>query len=83
VAIGGVLSAFFAIVARRNRTLSRSGAIAGAAVATVSIAAGASWAALLFSFFVPASALSKLGESEKDVRVGSVKLTGMAEVFNL
>jgi len=72
VAIGGVLSAFVAVAARRKLTLSTSGAIAAAAVGTISIAAGASWGALLFSFFVPASALSKLGEREKAVRVGSV-----------
>jgi len=72
VAIGGVLSALVAVAARRELALSTNGAIAGAVVGTISIAAGASWGALLFSFFVPASALSKLGEREKAVRVGSV-----------
>lgn len=72
VAIGGVLSAFVAFAARRKLTLSTSGAIAAAAVGTLAIAAGAGWGALLFSFFMPASVLSKLGEREKAVRVGSV-----------
>jgi uncharacterized protein (TIGR00297 family) len=72
VALGGILSAFIAGAARRRHTLSTSGAIAAAAVGTISIAAGASWGALLLSFFVPATVLSIHGEAEKAVRVGSV-----------
>jgi uncharacterized protein (TIGR00297 family) len=72
VAVGGIISAFVALAARRKLTLSTSGAIVATAVGTISIAAGASWGALLLSFFVPATALSLLGEDEKVARVGSV-----------
>jgi uncharacterized protein (TIGR00297 family) len=72
VAVGGILSAFIAVVARRKLTLSTSGAIAATAVGTISIAAGASWGMLLLLFFVPATALSVLGEAEKAARVGAV-----------
>lgn len=69
---GGVLSVLVALAAHRTRTLSTSGAIAGALVGTTSIAAGWSWGLLLLSFFVSSSALSKLGEREKAERVGPV-----------
>ena len=72
VAAGGILSALVAVAARRKLTLSASGAIAATAVGTLSIAAGVSWGALLLSFFVPATALSMLGESKKAARVSSV-----------
>ncbi len=70
--IGGLLSIVAALTGRSTRTLSRSGAIAAAIVGTISIAAGWSSGALLFSFFVSASALSKLGEHRKAERVGPV-----------
>ncbi len=70
--IGAVLSAFVALAARRTRTLATSGAIAGAVVGTISIAAGWSWAVLLLSLFVSASALSRLGDRKKAERVGPV-----------
>ena len=70
--IGAVLSAFVALAARRTRTLATSGAIAGAMVGAISIAAGWSWGALLLSLFVSASALSRLGERKKAERVGPV-----------
>ena len=70
--IGAVLSAFVALAARGTRTLATSGAIAGAAIGTISIAAGWSWGALLLSLFVSASALSGLGERKKAERVGSI-----------
>jgi uncharacterized protein (TIGR00297 family) len=70
--IGAVLSAFVALAARGTRTLATSGAIAGAAIGTISIAAGWSWGVLLLSLFVSASALSRLGERKKAERVGSI-----------
>jgi uncharacterized protein (TIGR00297 family) len=71
-AVGGVLSVLVVLAARRTRTLSRSGAIAGVLVGTISMAAGWSWGALLLSLFISASALSKVGESKKSARVDSV-----------
>ena len=70
--IGGLLSIVAALIARSTRTLSRSGAIAASIVGTICIAADWSWGALLFSFFVSTSALSKLGERRKAERVGTV-----------
>ena len=76
MAIAGVLSAFVAFAARRTRMLSTSGAIAGAAVGMISIAAGWSWGALLLSFFTSATALSKFGERQKAIRIGPVVAKG-------
>jgi uncharacterized protein (TIGR00297 family) len=70
--MGATLSAILAVTARGTRALSTSGAIASVAVGTVSIAAGWSWGALLVAFFVSSSALSRLGQSQKTERVGSI-----------
>jgi uncharacterized protein (TIGR00297 family) len=67
-----VLSAFVALAARRTRTLTPGGALVGAAVGTISIAAGWSWGVLLLSLFVSASALSSLGGRKKAERIGPV-----------
>jgi len=67
-----VLSVLFVVGARRTRTLSTSGAIAGWIVGTLAITAGWSWGVMLLSFFVSASALSKMGERRKAARVGSI-----------
>jgi uncharacterized protein (TIGR00297 family) len=70
--IGAVLSAIIAVAARRARTLATSGAIAATVMGTISLAAGWTWGALLLTMFVPASALSRLGERQKAERVGPV-----------
>ncbi len=62
---GAVLALFVALVARRMRALSMSGACASAVVGTLAIAAGWSWGALLLSLFVTGSALSRLGQRRK------------------
>ncbi|HYS69934.1 MAG TPA: DUF92 domain-containing protein [Gemmatimonadaceae bacterium] len=69
---GAILSALTVVGARRTRALSTSGAIAGAVVGALAIVAGWSWGAMLLSFFVSASALSKMGEGRKAERVGSI-----------
>src|SRR6185369_3565625 len=43
---------------------------------TLSVAAGWSWGALLLTFFVTATALSKLGERKKDELAGSIVQKG-------
>ena len=58
------------------RTLSTSGAITAAVVGAIAIAAGWSWAVLLVSFFVSASALTRLGERNKAERVGAIAEKG-------
>ena len=70
------MSVLTVLGARRTRTLSRSGAVAGAVVGTLVIAAGWGWGVLLLSFFVSASALSKIGERRKADRVGSIVQKG-------
>jgi uncharacterized protein (TIGR00297 family) len=62
--------------ARRARSLTTSGAVTAAIVGTVAIAAGWTWGFLLCSFFVTASALSRLGERRKLERVGTVVQKG-------
>jgi len=69
---GAILSALTVVGAHRTRTLSTGGAIAGAVVGTLAITAGWSWGVMLLSFFVSASALSKIDEGGKAERVGSV-----------
>ncbi|HEY3114266.1 MAG TPA: DUF92 domain-containing protein [Gemmatimonadaceae bacterium] len=76
MAVGGVLSGFVVFAARRTRTLSTSGAIAGALVGIVSTAAGWTWGALVLSMFISATALSKLGGRRKAIRVGPVVAKG-------
>lgn len=71
-AAGSLLAVSVAFLARRTRTLSTSGAVTAAVVGTIAVAAGWSWAVLLLSHFIAASALSKLGESEKAELVGPV-----------
>jgi uncharacterized protein (TIGR00297 family) len=69
---GGASAVAIAVLARSTRTLSNSGAVAGALVGTICIAAGWSWGVLLISLFVSASALSRIGETQKAARTGSV-----------
>jgi uncharacterized protein (TIGR00297 family) len=69
---GGLLAVAITFGARRARLLTMSGAVAAVIVGTLAIAAGWSWGALLCSFFVTASALSRLGARRKAELVGSV-----------
>ena len=70
--IGGVLSAATAAIARVTRTLSASGAVVGALVGTICMAAGWSWGVLLLSLFVSASSFSRIGEKKKAARTSAV-----------
>jgi uncharacterized protein (TIGR00297 family) len=72
VIVGVVASTFAALAAHRLRALSRTGAIAAMIVGTAAVAAGWSWAALLITFFIVATALSKLGEQNKAKRIGAI-----------
>jgi uncharacterized protein (TIGR00297 family) len=72
VLAGAVLSVVVALAARRTRTLSPSGAVTGAIVGTMSIAAGWGWGLLLLSLFISSSALSKVGGTRKAGLLDSV-----------
>jgi len=69
---GAFLSVIVVLAARRTRTLSPSGAVAGAVVGTICVSAGWSWGALLLALFVSASALSRTGERTKAARVSPI-----------
>jgi uncharacterized protein (TIGR00297 family) len=66
------LSAVIALLAYRQRTLSKSGVVAAVVIATLCTAAGWGWAWLLISFFVSATTLSRAGESVKRSRVNDI-----------
>ncbi|HEY6325023.1 MAG TPA: DUF92 domain-containing protein [Candidatus Cybelea sp.] len=61
-ALGAALAAAIALIARRARSLSTSGAVAAFAVGTLVFAsAGLRGAAVLFAFFIPSALLSRRG----------------------
>jgi len=70
--LGAVLATLVVLTARLTRTLSPSGAVAGAVVGTLCMAAGWSWGLLLISLFVSASALSRVDEKRKLARISPV-----------
>ena len=72
IVAGLVLSAAIALLAYRRHALSQSGVAAAVVIATVCTAAGWSWAWLLISFFVSATALSKAGEAVKRSRMNDI-----------
>jgi uncharacterized protein (TIGR00297 family) len=65
-----------AALARRARSLSRSGFVAAAACGTLCVIAGWSWAGLLVLYFVAASGLSRAGREEKENRTGGLVSKG-------
>jgi uncharacterized protein (TIGR00297 family) len=61
LSIGFLLAALTAVLAWRSKNLSTSGAIAATVLGTIVLGLGGwAWAALLYGFFISASALSKL-----------------------
>ena len=72
LAVGALLATLVVLAARLTRTLSPSGAVAGAAVGTLCMAAGWTWGLLLISLFVSASGLSRVDEKRKLARISSV-----------
>ena len=67
-----VLAVAIAGIAYLRGSLSRSGAIAAAGVATACVLAGWSWAILLIAFFVTSTALSGFGRVRKRAVTGDV-----------
>jgi len=74
--LGLLLASVVAAAARKTRTLSRSGAIAAIAAGTMTMDAGWGWGFLLIGLFATGSALSRIGESTKDLRVRSIVAKG-------
>jgi uncharacterized protein (TIGR00297 family) len=69
---GAVAAAIVVVVARRTRSLSRSGAVCGAVAGTISVAAAWSRGILLLLFFVTSSILSRFGQARKIALTGDV-----------
>ena len=69
---GAMLSLVIALVARRARSLSTSGAAAAVVIGTLAVAAGWSWGVLLILYFASSTLLSKIGKAEKERRTASV-----------
>ena len=61
LSIGLLISAITAVLAWRSKNLSTSGAVAATVLGTLVLGLGGwAWGALLYGFFISASALSKL-----------------------
>ena len=72
LAIGGIAAAIIAFVAHNRRSLSATGTIAAVLLGLVCSAAGWGWAALLVSFFVSGTLLSRYKSSRKAAQIGSI-----------
>ncbi|HEY4305262.1 MAG TPA: DUF92 domain-containing protein [Gemmatimonadaceae bacterium] len=72
ILIGAVAATLIALLAKRARSLSTSGAIAAIVIGTIAAAAGWSWAIVLILYFASSTALSKVGRVEKEQRTASV-----------
>lgn len=69
---GFLFAAVVALLARRARSLSSSGALAATAIGTLAVTAGWNWGALLIVYFVASSLMSHLGRGVKEQRTASV-----------
>lgn len=75
-ALGLLVAAIIATIARRAHSLSRSGAVAATALGAIGTAAGFPWAILLIVYFASSSGLSRLGAAEKERRTGGIVAKG-------
>jgi uncharacterized protein (TIGR00297 family) len=73
---GLILATAAALLARRARSLSGSGAVAAAACGTLCAMAGWRWAGILIAYFAAATAISWAGREEKEARSVSVVSKG-------
>lgn len=69
---GFLFAAIVALLARRARSLSTSGAVAATAIGTLAVSAGWGWGALLIAYFIASSIISHLGRAVKEQRTASV-----------
>lgn len=77
-AVGLALAACVAMVARRTRSLTDSGALAATIIGCAAVATGWSWAAILIVYFVSSTLLSRAGRTEKERRTTSIVAKGGA-----
>lgn len=71
-ALGFLIALTIALIARRTRSLSTSGAVAAVVIGTISVAAGWNWGALLILYFGSSTVLSHFGRAEKERRTESI-----------
>src|SRR5687768_3543145 len=77
--IAGILLAIaIAGLARHQKALSTSGAVAAVVVATACVAAGWGWGIILIVFFVAGTAVSRIGGKAKRLATGDVVEKGSA-----
>lgn len=72
VAAGLLLAGALAAAARRQRSLSPSGAVAAVLVGAAAVVAGWSWAALLVTFFITSTALSRYRHTVRHARIADI-----------
>jgi uncharacterized protein (TIGR00297 family) len=73
-----VITLAVSLLARRTGSLTKGGAVAATIVGVLALVAGWSWGILLLAFFISSSALSRLGEREKESLNASVVEKGGA-----
>ena len=76
LALGVLAAGGVALLARRARALSPSGAVAATAIGALAVGAGWAWAALLVLFFVASTLLSRVGRARKEARTAAVDAKG-------
>ncbi len=74
--LGFFIATAIALIARRARSLSPSGAIAAVVVGTIAASAGWNWGLLLILYFAGSTALSHFGRVEKERRTESTVAKG-------
>jgi uncharacterized protein (TIGR00297 family) len=75
-AIGLLVAAVIAALARQSRSLSRSGAVAATILGAIATAAGYPWAILLIAYFASSTALSRFGAAQKERLTGAIVAKG-------
>jgi len=73
---GLALASSAALIARRARALSGTGALAAAVCGTLCVIGGWRWAGLLMAYFLAATALSWAGREDKEARSGGIVSKG-------
>ena len=69
---GLVLAGAIAAGARRHRSLSRGGAFAALIIGTAAVLAGWAWGAVLVTFFLTATVLSRYRHTLREARIASI-----------